>query len=163
VIKILDAARFAPSGFNRQPWRFIYVENPRVLKMVKNCSPGFYGDAAAAIVIGIEKMHDEFERERVRAFHRQRREDFIGVLDVGFTAENILLAAHSLGLGACAIASFNESGLKNVLNTPENWRIILVISLGYPKKVPSMPLKKQLFDIVYLDEYGKKWDKLESK
>ncbi len=161
VIQILDAGRLAPSGFNRQPWRFIYVDDPKVLRMVKNCSPGFYGDAVAAIVIGIEERKDAFERERSRAFHREDRGDIIGVLDVGFAAENILLAAHSLGLGGCAIASFNELGVKKVLRAPENWRPMLVISLGYTEKAPKMPAKKPLSDIVYINEYGKGWDALE--
>lgn len=161
VIKLLDAARLAPSGFNRQPWRFIYAQSPRVLRMIKNCSPGFYGDASAAIVIGIEEKRDAFQRERAKAFHRQNYSDIVGVMDIGFAAENILLVAHSLGLGACAIASFNENGLKSVLNAPENWRPLLVVSLGYPDEDPKMPPKKELSEIVYLDEYGKKWDELE--
>ena len=161
VIEILDAARLAPSGFNRQPWKFIYAQSPRVLRMIKNCSPGFYGNTPAAIIIGIEEKRDAFERERAKAFHRQSYSDIVGVMDVGFAAENILLAAHSLGLGACAIASFNENGLKGVLNAPENWRPLLVVSLGYPGEEPNIPPKKKLSEVVYLDEYGKKWDELE--
>jgi len=161
VIEILDAARLAPSGFNRQPWKFIYAQNPRVLRMIKNCSPGFYGDASAAIILGIEEKRDAFERERAKAFHRQSYSDIVGIMDVGFAAENILLAAHSLGLGACAIASFNENGLRGVLNAPENWRPLLVVSLGHPSEAPKMPPKKKLSEVVYLDEYGKKWDELE--
>jgi len=163
VIKLLDAARLAPSGFNRQPWKFIYAQSPRVLRMIKSCSPGFYGDASAAIVMGIEEKGDAFQRERAKAFHRQQYSDIVGVMDIGFSAENILLVAHSLGLGACAIASFNENGLKSVLNAPDNWRPLLIISLGYPDEDPKMPPKKKLSEIVYLDEYGKKWDELEKQ
>ena len=91
VIEILDAARLAPSGGNLQRWEFIYVKNSQVLRMIKNCSPGFYGDATAAIVIGMEG--------RKNAFGRTSYTDIVGVFDVGFAAENILLAAHALGLG----------------------------------------------------------------
>ena len=153
VIKILDAARLAPSGGNLQRWEFIYVRSSKVLKMVKNCSPGFYGDATGAIVIGYEESGKEFGRTSYN--------EVVGILDVGHSAENIQLAAHSLGLGSCAIASFNEEGIKKVLNVPTNWRPILVISLGYPNKTSSMPSKKSLSEIVYLDEYGKRWEKLE--
>ena len=71
AIKVLDAARLAPSGGNRQRWKFIYIKDSDVLRMVKNCSPGFYGDAAAAIVIGVRPRRDAYERERARAFHRE--------------------------------------------------------------------------------------------
>ena len=153
VIKILDSARLAPSGGNLQRLEFIYVKSPRVLKMVKNCSPGFYGDATGAIVIGYEESSKEFGRTSYN--------EIVGILDVGHASENIQLAAHALGLGSCAIASFNEGGIKKVLNLPANWRLFLVISLGYPDKTPSMPRKKSLSEIVYLDEYGKRWERVE--
>ena len=144
AIKVLDAARLAPSGGNRQAWTFIYIKDPQVLRMVKNCSPGFYGDAAAVIVIGIEGG--------VRG---------IGLLDVGFAAENICLAAQALGIGSCPIASFNKEPIKKIVNAPEGWEPVLVVSLGYPDRVPNPPRKKPLSEIVHLDEFGKKWEKLE--
>jgi nitroreductase len=57
--------------------------------------------------MGIEENRDTFERERAKAFNRQSYSDIVGVMDVSFAAENILLALHSLVFGTCAIASFN--------------------------------------------------------
>ncbi len=150
VIKILDAARLAPSGGNRQRWKFIYIKNAQVLRMIKNCSTGFYGDAKGAIVLGIE------EESSSSMGH------VVGLLDIGFAAENILLAAHSLGLGACAIASFNPDGVKKIINAPENFRVVLLISIGYADKNPRVPTKKKLSEIVFIDEFGEKWDKAEA-
>jgi nitroreductase len=143
--KILEAARLAPSAGNKQPWIFIYVRDPQVLRMVKNCSPGFYADATAAIVIGVDKKDE------------QR-----GTLDACFAAENILLAAHALGIGSCPIVSFNGDAVRKIVNAPESWQPILVVSLGYPEKIPDPPSKRNLSDIVYMDFYGKKWQKLEA-
>jgi len=148
AIKILDAARLAPSGGNRQRWRFIYVNDPQVLRMIKNCSPGFYGNAPAAIVTGLE---DEGSGPG----------SVIGLLDIGFAAENILLAVHALGLSGCAVGSFIAAAVKKVVNAPENFRPVLILSIGYPDKEPLMPSKKKLSEIVYLNEYGKAWDRLE--
>jgi nitroreductase len=149
AIKILDAARLAPSGGNRQRWRFIYVNDPEVVRMIKNCSPGFYGDAPAAIIAGLEDETSSISNT-------------ISILDIGFAAENILLMAHSLGLGGCAIASFNPIAVKKVVNAPEGFRPVLVFSIGYPDKVPNMPTKRKLSEIVFLNEYGMAWDRLEA-
>lgn len=143
AVKILDAARLAPSGGNRQGWMFVYIKDPQVLRMLKNCSPGLYGNAQAAIVICLP--------DGTRT---------IGLLDIGFASENIALAALSLGLGSCAVGSFNREPVKKVINLPQAWEPILVISLGYPDVVPSPPAKKPLSEVVYLDAFGKKWDKL---
>lgn len=155
AIKILDAARLAPSGGNRQRWKFIYINDSDVLRMIKNCSPGFYGDATAAIIAGIEYEEG--------AFGGASYGSTVGILDIGFAAENILLAAHALGLGSCAIASFNPSCVSKVVNATENFRPVLVFSIGHPDKIPPMPKKAKLSEIVYLNEYGKKWEKLEGK
>ncbi len=144
AVKILEAARWAPSGGNRQAWAFIYVKDPQVLRMVRNCSTGFYGNAAAAMVIGMAGG--------ARG---------IGLLDVGFAAENILLAAQALGIGSCPIASFNKEAVKKIVNGPEDWEPVLLISLGYPDTVPNPPSKKLLSEIVYLDAFGKRWSRLE--
>ena len=161
VIKILDSARLAPSGGNRQLWKFIYVNNPEVVRMIKNCSPGFYGDAPVAIIAGVEQ--DRVARMDVEFTSRGTSVDNISLLDIGFAAENILLAAHALGLGGCAIASFIPKAIKKVIGAPENFQPILLFSIGYPDKTPNMPKKKKLSELVYLNEYGKTWDRLEGE
>lgn len=152
AIQILDAARLAPTGGNLQRWRFIYINDHRVLRMVKSCCPGFYGGATAAIVAGLEYEEG--------AFGGASYGGVVGVLDIGFAAENILLAAHALGLGGCAIASFNAGCIGKILNSPENFRPVLALSIGHPEKQPPMPDKKRLSEIVYINEWGREWEKL---
>lgn len=143
--KILEAARWAPSAGNKQPWTFIYVKDPQVLRMIKNCSPGFYADATAAIVIGIDKKDEKR-----------------GILDACFAAQNILLAAHALGIGSCPIVSFNSEAVREIVNAPKDWQPILVVSLGYPDRVQNPPAKKKLSDIAFIDFFGKKWQIVEA-
>ena len=149
VIQILDAARLAPSGGNNQNWKFVYINEPKILRMIKNCSTGFYGNPPVALIAGLELKEGVSKASN------------IGILDIGFAAENISLAAHALGLGTCAIASFNSIGIIKVINSPKNFKPILVFSLGYPDKQPPMPVKKSLMELVYLNEWGTSWKKLE--
>jgi nitroreductase len=153
AIQILDAARLAPTGGNKQRWKFVYINDPQILRMIKGCCPGFYGEATAAIVAGLEYEEG--------ALGEATYGSYIGLLDIGFAAENILLAAHTLGLGGCAIASFNSRCISKILDLPESFKPILVLSIGHPDKEPPMPKKKTLSEIVYHNEWGKEWEKLE--
>jgi len=51
--------------------------------------------------------------------------------------------------------------VRKVLDAPDNWKPLLLVSLGYPDKMPRTPTKKSLSELVYLDMYGKRWEKLE--
>ncbi|NIM44447.1 MAG: nitroreductase family protein [Nitrososphaeria archaeon] len=144
AIKILNAGRWAPSGGNRQPWNFVYVNDPQTIRMIKNCSPGFYGDAPAAVVIGVESKVSSLD-----------------LLDVGFVAENMILAAQSLGIGSCPIASFIKDSIKMVIDAPEDWEPVLVISFGYIDKIPDPPKKKAYSEIVRLGTYDRRWENSE--
>jgi nitroreductase len=128
------------------------VKDPQVLRMVKNCSPGFYGDAPAAIIAGIEA------EEWIEATPSRQ---VVSILDIGFAAENLILTAQALGIGSCPIASFNVSCIKSVLQAPSTFHPVLVFSLGYPLKIPVSPPKVRFEDIVYLDTYGVPWHVLE--
>jgi nitroreductase len=141
AVKILNAGRWAPSGGNRQPWKFVYINDPQTIRMIKNCSPGFYGDAPSAVVICVES-----------------RVTSLDLLDVGFVAENMIIAAQSLGIGSCAIASFVKDSIKMVIEVPRNWEPVLVISFGYSDKIPEIPKKKAFSEVVSLGTFDNRWE-----
>ena len=51
IEKILEAGRWAPTGGNLQPWKFIIVKDPKILDMIRKVSPGYLGAAPFAIVV----------------------------------------------------------------------------------------------------------------
>jgi nitroreductase len=79
------------------------------------------------------------------------------VLSIGAAVENIVLSAVSKGLGTCWTSGFMfaEEKIKKILEIPEDIRLVSVIALGYPAKVPSKTPRKPLEEIVYLDKYSK--------
>ena len=67
----------------------------------------------------------------------------------------MMLAAYSLGIGSCPIASFNKKALKELLDIPEHVDPVLMISLGYPTEWPIPPSRRPLEEVVHLNGYGK--------
>jgi nitroreductase len=81
------------------------------------------------------------------------------VEDGAIASENMLLAAHGLGLGACWIGSYGiplEDKARELLGVPEGQRLLSVIALGYPDEKPAPTPRKSLNEIVFKDKYGER-------
>ena len=145
LVKLLESAQWAPSGGNKQPWQFIAVTDRKMIKMLKMSSPGFYGDDAALVfVICLEK-------ERVS------EGDYDVGMDLGMAAQNVMLAAHALGLGSCAIASFTLRAITGILDVPDTLEVKLLISIGYPAQVRRSSPRRSLSDLVYINGCSTRW------
>jgi len=95
-------------------------------------SPGLLGQPAAVIVI----CQDVQESKRKGS----ELGETLSLLDTGMAAENVMLAAHDLGLGTCAVASFHRQGLQALLGLPlEEMVPYLLISVGVPGDIPKPP------------------------
>lgn len=145
LIKLLEAARWAPSGGNRQPWQFIVVTDRKKIKMLKMASPGFYGEEAALVLVLC------LERERIM------KSSYDVCIDLGMAAQNIMLAAYALGLGTCAIASFTARAINRFLDVPNTLEVKLLISIGYPAHTPKTPPRQPLSELVYINGYLTRW------
>jgi nitroreductase len=80
------------------------------------------------------------------------------VEDGAAATENMLLEAHSLGLGACWIGTYgspHEASAKKVLKVSEDERLLSVIAIGYPAET-ARTTRKPLIEVVFTDEYGKR-------
>ncbi|MBQ04176.1 nitroreductase [Candidatus Bathyarchaeota archaeon] len=139
VERLLEAARWAPSGGNRQNWRFIEIRNPRRLDMIKMFSAGLKGDPTLIIAI-CGKISEP-----------------MNLLDIGMASENIMLEAVELGLGSCAIVSYSEGPVKQFLGVPDDLELILVLSIGYPDKIPKPRPKKPLNEIAFSEKFGEEF------
>ena len=145
--KVLYAAHRAPTGGNI-PYRFlILVKDPVQLRMLKAAAPGFFGDSNAAIVVCTDLRVDDGVT-RIDAGQSC-------LYDAGAAAENIVLAAYALGLGASFIKSYSETAVSRILELPKGCRTELIVSLGYPAPDEPRPIKKRPEGkITYYDRYG---------
>ena len=70
------------------------------------------------------------------------------IIDTIIALENMVIAAWSLGVGSCWIGAFNEEKIKKILNIPDHWKIVALVTFGYPAEQPK-PRKKKQFDELF--------------
>lgn len=146
--KVLEAARWAPSAGNCQGRDFIVVRDAGVKKELCEAalSQRFIEDAPINIVVCAN------DRRSARRYGRRGRTLYC-LLDAAASAQNILLAVHALGLGACWIGAFSDSRVKRALNLPEWLRPVAIIPVGYPDEAPWTTSRLPLTDVVHVDRY----------
>ena len=140
--KIMDAATWSPSGGNEQPWEFIVVENKDDIKKVKTFSPGIFGNPAAIIIVC---------RDLKRAYEvcGELGRDTLSMMDISMASQNIMLAGYELGIGSCAVRSFGISAIKRLYDLPDHIYPELLITLGYPEKIPEPPKRREISEVVH--------------
>ncbi len=155
IHRVLEAATWAPSAHNRQPWRFAVI--PRGPKrevllqaMERRWVQDLHADGLAEediekrvrrsrerlqqapvlilVALSMEDM-DRYEDER-----RQHAEYLMAVQSTAMAGQNILLAAHALGLGACWMSAplYTPDIVREILELPADWIAQGFITLGYP-------------------------------
>lgn len=155
IIKIIEAARIAPSACNAQPWKFVVVDEKKVVEeLSKKLYDPMVGlnkfalTAPAFIVVVGEKRNITSKIGELI-----KRKDYTSI-DIGIASEHICLAATELGLGTCMMGWFKEKEIKKLLNIPISKEVHLVISLGYyDNKEPRNKVRKTIDDIISFNEY----------
>jgi len=133
LLLLVEAARWAPSAGNSQPWEFLLINDEDMVSALKAVSPGWLFEAPALILMCINK----------------KRETDWSYIDVGAAMQNILLCAHSLGLGCCPIGSFIVQVLRELLEIPEHLKPVLLITVGYPDENPPATKRLSLDELVF--------------
>ena len=140
VTKLLECAMQAPSAVNEQPWEFIVVKDKELLKKIPSLSfyAGMAPSAQLAIIICMNK-----KKETLFA------KDY-SIQDCSAATENLLLAAHALGLGAVWTGIKPDEikkveGIQNLFNIPSYVIPLCIIPIGYPaeKSKPAKRFKKE--------------------
>jgi nitroreductase len=147
--KILEAARLAPSAGNIQPWHFIVVTDAEKRRKLAQGRFAKFLSEAPIVIVGCGN---------------QNASPNWYIVDVAIATQNMVLTATSEGLGTCWIGSFNEDQIKEMLKIPENFMVIALLAVGYPRKkldilgkvLHFIRRRKQLKNIVSFENYGKR-------
>ena len=143
LANILEAARLAPSGGNRQPWKFIVIrEKDMKVKVAEACSKQLWMSDASVIIVGCW-------------LPRPGVEDMSLARDVTMAMEHIVLAAVNEGFGTCWIGASGEraNALRSLLRIPPDVGINASITIGYPAAPPRQKETKNIEEIVCYESY----------
>lgn len=127
---ILRAAMQSPSAVNLQPWHFVVIDDHMLLDRIPNFHPysSFLREAPAAIVVC-----GDLERDSLDASY--------WVQGCSAATQNLLLAAHAIGLGAVWLGVYPRKerieGLRLLLQLPDNLVPLNIVSLGHPAESPA--------------------------
>ena len=122
--KILRAGAQAPSGGNRQPWRFILVtDSEKIRQFDPDGKWQNFVSSALAVLVACANPHDTWEK--------YDENDQCWVLDTSAAIENMLIAMHVLDLGAVWTLSFSKNVVRKVCGIPKHWQIVSIVPFGY--------------------------------
>jgi len=144
--RVLDAARFSPSGKNLQPWKFIIVNDGSLKKRLVTASVGQNFIAEAPLVVVACAFPD-------KCYSRMGNYMKSWPVDVAIAVEHLMLQAHEEGLGTCWIGAFEEKEVKSILDIPDGVRVLALTPLGYPDENPASRGRKSLEEIVSYNSY----------
>ena len=148
---LLEAARWAPSSFNEQPWRFVVAtpEDPREFERLLAClvpENQVWAKDASVLILSIAKLHFSHNNTpNNHAFH-----------DVGLGVTQLIVQASHFGLSVHQMAGFNSNTARSTYSIPEEFTPVTVIAVGYSNETqPNSRSRLSQNQIVF----GKSWDK----
>ena len=139
VLRILEAARLAPSACNQQPWRFVVVRDAGLRRRIveEGFLPGIkMAWAIAAPVHVVIGMETSFITHRLAATVSGVNYPWV---DIGIAGEHLVLAATELGLGTCWIGWIKPRAIARMVGWPRSVKPVVVITVGYPCDSESSP------------------------
>lgn len=156
VTQLLDAARQAPSWANTQCWRFIVVRDAKTKEQLAATLINNPATKAMTIVPVVIVACAQMGVSGVEEGHVATDKGDWFMFDVGIAMQNLVLAAHSLGLGTVHVGRFDAKKAASVLGVPDGYCVVEMTPLGYPDQQPNPRPRKELSEVVFYEGWGKK-------
>lgn len=127
--KLYQALHAAPSGNNRQPYKFIFVKDPEIRHQIatKACHQEFLSQPPILMIACCEQS---------RSF------------DAAIAVDHMILAATDEGLGTCWVGWFEQDAVRKILNIPANMEIPILVPIGYADEMPAARARKPVSELV---------------
>lgn len=145
---ILNAGRWAPSGLNNQPWRFIVIRNRETIQELSKCT-NYSGIVAGAPLLIATFLDTE------TSYNRTKDSEAIGA-----AIQNMLLACCELGLGGVWLGEIlnQKEKVNSILECPTKFELMSALAIGEPLPKERTSTRKDLSEIAFYEKYGQKWE-----
>ena len=140
--KILEVGRQAPSAANRQPWHFIVITDYEIKKELSKGLVNRHIKNSAFTVVGCAYTG---------LWHIGTRK--WSIVGTSIALQNMVIAAWAMGVGSCWIGDFRENKVKQLLDIPDKWKVVALISFGYPAEKPMAKKRKRIEEIVGFNKF----------
>lgn len=138
IQRILEAGRWAPSGLNNQPWRVAVITDTNLQDELSQLTQYSRIVLSAKVLIAVF-LHNAESYDRTK-----------DVQAIGAFIQNMLLEAHSLGLGAVWLGEIIKSNaqIKKILGVDKDLELMAVVALGYPDEKPRRSSRKEIEELI---------------
>ena len=138
--KIVEAGRQSPSAANRQPYHFVIVTDSEIKQELSKELFSRFLKNSPVIIVGCANPKALLTGKWA-------------TVDTTIALENMVIAAWSLGIGSCWIGSFKEQKIKELLKIPQDWKVVTLVSFGYPAETPKPRKKKPTNELFSLNQF----------
>ena len=151
---VFEAARWAPSWANAQPWEIVAVRDRKIKEKIQQTvsprNPSFLALVSAPVLLvvcGQLKRSGYYNDSYPTKFG-----DWF-MYDLGLATGNICLAAHECGLGTVIVGLFDHDRVGEIINLPANHEVLVLVPLGYPDHAPKPPRRREVGEFVHDDSF----------
>lgn len=143
--KILEAAQLAPSAGNKQPWKFIIVQDKEMKGKLAEVARKQLWIAQAGVVVAALAM----DKKDPSIYEKWAEKDVMTAV------EHMVLSAWELGYGTCWIGAFKQKDVKELLDIPEKMTVISLLPIGVPDQKPQPKGRKNFEEIFFEEKYNR--------
>lgn len=147
ITTLLECARWAPSGLNNQPWKFVVIRREDTIDQLAGYT--HYSDTVKGA-----KVLVAFYFDKESGYNRTK-----DIQSIGASIENMLLACNDLGLGAVWLGEIlnQDEKVNSILKAPAEMELMAVIAIGHPTDEERSSTRKSLTEITYRDNFENEW------
>jgi nitroreductase len=145
---LVESAMHAPTSGNLQDCRFIVTTKKEIIhKTAQHCMEQDWISGATGLIAICSQP--KLQKE----WYGENGDKIFSIQNAAAAAQNILLSAHALGLGACWVSGFDQKEINDLFDTGDA-RVEVIIPVGYPNEKPDKKVIEEIDAVMFFDKYG---------